>query len=291
MAKRPYRKSASLGAIFRKKKGRFGFGFFFALSFALIVINTLNNPVLVQLRKEVTDISAPILITLSIPIDFMGRVIDNISDLANLRQENQRLRQENERLEEWRKLADLLELENARLREIAKVEVVRPDTLVTARVIAVAGGPFVRSVLLNVGSNQRVRKGLAVIDQKGVAGQTTEVGRRATRVLLLTDFNSRIPVRLARSKDNGILIGSNKDLLDLSFLPVNADVQTGDLVLTSGDGGLFPPGLVIGRVVVVESGKVKVRPAAELDKLEFVQVLDYSARELEPEPGGPGEKE
>lgn len=284
MAEPAHRKGATRQKLFRKPTKRFGFGFFFVISLTLIVINTLNSPVLVNLRKEAADLSAPVLETLSVPAIYLRRFVNNLADLADLRDQNSRLLEENKRLKDWQRLADLLEIENSQLREVLNAKLVRPQTLVTARVIAVVGGPFVRSVLLNTGRAEGVREGLSVVDQNGVVGQTVEVGRRAARVLLLTDFNSRIPVRLGRSKDNGILRGRNEDLLDLDFLPVNADVVTGDKVLTSGDGGLFPPGLLIGIVTSVGSDHVKVRPVANLKALEFVQILDFSASEMEPAP-------
>lgn len=284
MAEPAHRKGATRQKLFRKQTKRFGFGFFFAVSLTLIVINTLNSPVLVSLRKQAADFSAPVLESLSVPASYLRRFVNNVGDLADLRDQNSRLLEENKRLKDWQRLADLLEVENSRLREALNAKLVRPRTLVTARVIAVVGGPFARSVLLNTGSVDGIREGLAVVDQNGVVGQTVAVGRRAARVLLLTDFNSRIPVRLGRSKDNGILRGRNEDLLDLDFLPVSADVVTGDKVLTSGDGGLFPPGLLIGVVTSVGGRHVKVRPAADLKVLEFVQILDFSAREMEPTP-------
>ena len=284
MAEPAHSKGATRQKLFRKQTKRFGFGFFFAVSLTLIVLNTLNNPVLVSLRKQAADLSAPVLATLSVPANYLRRFVNNLINLADLRDQNSRLLEENKRLKDWQRLADLLEVENSRLREALNAKLVRPQTLVTARVIAVVGGPFVRSVLLNTGSDEGVREGLTVVDKNGVVGQTVEVGRRATRVLLLTDFNSRIPVRLGRSKNNGILRGRNEELLDLDFLPVSADVVAGDKVLTSGDGGLFPPGLLIGVVTSVGSRRVKVRPVADLKVLEFVQILDFSAREMEPAP-------
>lgn len=284
MAERAHRKGATRQKLFRKQTKRFGFGFYSALSLALIVINTLNNPILESVRKETADFSAPLLATLSIPANYLRRFFNGIADLADLRDQNNLLLVENERLKDWQRLADLLQFENDRLREALTAKVVRPQTLVTARVISVVGGPFVRSVLVNAGSGEGVQEGLAVVDHNGVVGQTIAVGRRATRVLLLTDFNSRIPVRLGRSKNNGILIGRNEDFAELEFLPVNSDVVVGDRVMTSGDGGLFPPGLLIGIIARIGSRHIKVRPVADLKTLEFVQILDFSAREMEPTP-------
>lgn len=282
MAHGAHRNGATRQRLFRKRARRSGFGVFFALSLILIAINTFDNPLLNSLRREAADLSAPLLATLSIPANYLRGFIGNLSELGDLRDQNRRLLEENKRLRDWRRLAQILEIENARLQELLDAEVVRPRSLVTARVIAVTGGPFVRSILINAGADQGVRKGLAVVDANGLVGQTVEVGDRASRILLLTDFNSRVPARVARSKDNGILIGRNEKLVDLEFLPVNRDVLAGDLVLTSGDGGLFPPGLLVGTVSMVTERKVRVRPVADLQSLEFVRILDFAARELEP---------
>jgi rod shape-determining protein MreC len=146
---------------------------------------------------------------------------------------------------------------------------------VTARVIGDSGGAFVRSVLVNAGTAQGISKGQAAVTGKGLAGQVVQVGYRSARVLLITDINSRVPVLVEGSRKRAILAGDNGILPRLTFMPVNASVVPGDRVVTSGHGGVFPPGLPVGRITVADDGVLRVAPFFELDRLEYIRLVDY----------------
>ena len=122
--------------------------------------------------------------------------------------------------------------------------------------VADAGGPFVHTVLINVGAEQGVAKGMAAVNERGLIGRVIEVGRRSARVMLLTDFNSRIPVMVEPSRDQAILAGNNSRQPDLIFLPLNPRLSLGDAVVTSGRGGVLPPGLAVGIVRSIDGTAV-----------------------------------
>ena len=121
-----------------------------------------------------------------------------------------------------------------------------------------------------------------VTTRKGVVGRVLMVGAAASRVLLITDFNSRVPVRVERTGQNGVAVGRNSQLLSLQFLPVDMDVVVGDRILTSGDGGVFPPDLPFGEVVAVADAAVDIRTLADLENLDFVRILKFDPRTMEP---------
>jgi len=144
----------------------------------------------------------------------------------------------------------------------------------TVRIVADPGGPFVQTRLIDAGRDRGLEKGMAVVDAYGMVGRIVEVGERSARVLLITDFNSRIPVLVERSRDQAILEGRNGPLAELRFLPMSPSFAVGDRVLTSGRGGLLPPGLPVGEIVHVDERRVLVRPLVDWDRLDYVAVLE-----------------
>jgi rod shape-determining protein MreC len=115
-----------------------------------------------------------------------------------------------------------------------------------------------------------------VLTGEGLVGRVLEAGQRVSRVLLITDLNSRIPVRIERTRVRAILVGDNTDRPLLEYLPSHDVVAPGDRVVTSGDAGVFPPGLAIGEVVAVTETGVRVRPFVDWNRLELVRVADFA---------------
>ena len=135
--------------------------------------------------------------------------------------------------------------------------------------------PFLRSVLVNVGGRDGVRKGLAVIDNRGLIGRVAEVGAWSARILLVTDLNSRIPVLVGDGRERAIMAGDNSDQPLLAYLPAERSVVPGDLVITSGHGGAFPAGLPVGVVIRDAKRQLRVQPFLSPDRLEFVRLMDF----------------
>jgi rod shape-determining protein MreC len=219
----------------------------------------------------------PVLAAVLGPIDASRRVAGQIGALFALRQENAHLRDQNQRLLMWQDTARQLALENAALRQLLNLEAgVAPPTSVAARVVADASGPFVHTVLVDAGANQGVVKGMAAVNERGLVGRVIEVGRRSARVLLLTDFNSRVPVMVEPTRDQAILAGDNSRQPGLIFLPLQPRMAVGERVVTSGRGGVLPPGLAVGRISAIDDDKVTVTPVVDGERLEYVRLLEYS---------------
>jgi rod shape-determining protein MreC len=179
----------------------------------------------------------------------------------------------------WEARAHELERRLADLGALARV-VDEPNLrFVTARVIADAVGPFARSVLINGGRDHGIKPGYPVISSDGFVGRVLEAGARASRVLLITDINSRIPVLVGAHGIRGILVGTNGSEARLEHMPERARIATGDEVVTSGTGGLLPGGLRLGSVSAAD--RREVRPHGKLDALQHVSVLFYDAPSTE----------
>lgn len=263
---------------------RFAFLGFVALSFALMLLSKAESTGIERMRLAIVDAVSPILIVLSQPVQAAGAAVNNIEDFFFVYDENRQLRDENARLVQWVQEARRLGVENATLR--AQLEYV-PDKrsqFVTARVVADTGGAYFHSLLINAGARQFIRRGQAVIWQGGLIGRIAEVGERTSRVLLMTDINSRIPVVVESTGDRAIVRGDNSSRPVLQFLPDNSPISPGDRIVTSGHGGVYPPGLAVGTVAQASETVVSVQPFVSISQLNQAVVLDYGVDGILPAP-------
>jgi len=257
---------------------RFAFLLLIGTTVGLIMLGKADTIVVDQLRTTVTDAFAPVLAALAQPIATVNRAILDVHSLLNLRAENARLRAENARLLQWEQVARELAAQNQALG--AQLHFVPHDDVrsVTGRIIADSGGSFVRSLLLDIGARDGVARGQAAVAGDGLIGRVAEVGDISSRVLLITDLNSRIPVMIESTRDHAILAGDNSDQPKLMYLPPNLALKPGERIVTSGDGGAFPPGLPVGVVSAVSENAVRVTPFADWSRLEFVRIIDYGLK-------------
>lgn len=254
---------------------RFAFLALIAATFALMMLGKADVVVLERMRAVAADAIAPILDALSRPAATISEITDRIHQIAAVDQENARLRTENERLLHWQHVARELAAENTQLKGLLNMAAPPAQSFITARVVADASGAFVRSVLVNAGERDGIKKGEAAVTGDGLVGRVIMVGERSARVLLLTDLNSRIPVELENSREQAVLAGDNTDLPELVHLAERVPVAVGDRVVTSGQAGAFPPGLPVGVVTSVQENEIRVQPYIAWSRLEYVRVVDF----------------
>lgn len=254
---------------------RFAFLALIAATFALMMLGKADVVVLDRLRTVTTDAVAPILDALSRPAATVSGAIDRVNQVAAVDSENARLREENERLMKWQHVARELAAENEQLKALLNFRAPPTKSYVTARVVADAGGAFVRSLLINSGTNRGIKKGQPVVTGEGLVGRVITVGDRSSRVLLITDLNSRIPVELEKNREQAVLAGDNTNLPRVIHLAEKVSVHVGERVITSGHAGVFPPGLPVGVVTSVKESDIRVQPYVEWSRLEFVRVVDF----------------
>ena len=244
-----------------------------ALSFSLMFIGKADLVAMRDLRMSSNDFLAPVIDFVSAPIRGVETMAEGIRTVASLRAENVRLQAENDLLQRWRRRAEILESENQQLRSVTGTVSDEIRSLITARAVTAPGGSFAHTILIAIGNESGIAAGDPVITSNGLVGIVYEVGRAYARVLMISDINARIPVMLASSSWPGLTIGRNGEYLELAFLPAEARPEVGELVLTSGHGGILPAGLAVGRVDWVDGEDIRVRPAVEFRNLGYVSVL------------------
>ena len=219
------------------------------------------------------DFIAPVVDLLSAPVRGVETMVQGIQTVASLRAENVRLQAENAMLKRWRRRAEILESENRQLRSVAGA--VSPDRRValTARAVTAPGGAFAHTVLVANGSDQGIAAGNPVVTADGLVGLVVDVGAAYSRVLMISDINAQIPVILASSSWPGVTTGNNGPFLALRYLPEEAMPRVGELVLTSGHGGVLPAGVPVGRIDLVQDDYVRIKPAVDLRNLSYVSIL------------------
>lgn len=267
---------------------RFAFGLLIGAAFGLMILGKTDSQIVERLRSQVVDSVAPLLEVVSQPIASVDRAIENARELAELRQLNADLREQNDRLTVWHRRAVRLEAENAALRGLLKVAPDPAQRYVSARVIADTGSVYVRSVLVAAGAEDGLAKNQVALSGDGLAGRVAEVGAHASRILLITDINSRIPVVVGPARDQAVLAGDNSAQPTLLYLAPGTSLKPGDRIVTSGYGGVFPPGLAVGVVAAVGDAGIRVRPYVDWGHLEYLRLVDYALPERLSELGGAG---
>ena len=227
------------------------------------------------LSHSIADRSSFLLKTIMAPVDMFSGTIQAIKNYFFVYQRNDILTKENTKLKQ--QILPLLATaqENKKLLSLLHYHNNLEYTYVTARVISSANNPFIRSLLIDTGTEYGITKGQAVINETGLVGRVIEVGKHSARVLLITDINSRIPVITSSTRERSILSGNNSTFPELLYLPEESNAQPGELVVTSGDGGFFPANIHIGVVRMTSDGKHMVQPFAKWHNLEYLSILTY----------------
>lgn len=247
------------------------------VGFLLFVVSFAAPNSVSGIRMSVSDTLAPMFGAITKPVVQAANVVRNVSGLGDLQAENIRLAQENLRLKEWYQTALLLESENKSLRDLLNVKVEPHYKTITARVLADSGSAFAKSMLISAGRADGVQKGQAVMAGEGLIGRVIETGEQTSRILMITDINSRVPVLVEDTRQHAIMAGHNQSKTYLLHLPQDSDVKEGARIITSGHGGLFPHGLAIGRVKRNETGAIEVSTFADFERIVHVRILDKSA--------------
>lgn len=264
--------------------GRQGTGtFLIGISVLLIFISGIRPDLFETPRSMIRTFVMPVLSVFGTPFIVMTNGLDYVYKISILQQEVADLKSKNAKLEEWYNIAQVLQAENTSLKDLLQVKVGPGFKTVTSRVIADIGGAYAQGILIDGGADAGLFKGDIVLAGQGVLGRIVSADTKTAEVLLLTDVNSRIPVRIDGTAVQGIAGGTTDGQLILDRLPDGQQVRTGMRIVTSGSGGLFPPDLPLGVIEVQpQTGDARIKPFADMSRLIYVRVLLPDALQMTP---------
>ena len=226
-----------------------------------------------SLRGVLTTVLYPLQFAVDLPIRAGNWLAVNLSSREVLIEENARLRGEHFLLQSRLYKYAQIEAENRRLRSLLDSSEKIGERVLIAELLSVDMDPYSRRIVLNKGTRDGVAPGQSLIDSNGIMGQVVHAGTWSSNALLITDPSHALPVQLHRSGLRAVAVGTGpQNLLKLSHIPNSADVQLGDLLVTSGLGGRFPSGYPVGKVTSIERDRgqpfatVMVEPLADLER-------------------------
>ena len=272
-------------------------GFFVSLAVLLMVLDARFRYA-ESIREVVALLAYPLQRVALAPGELLGAAADFFTTQVALKQENEQLKARDLLAASDLLTAKALRAENAQLRRLfdARARIPRPATL--AEILYQGRDPFSHKVVIDKGSSQGIEPGQAVVDDTGVVGQVTRVHPWLAEVTLVTDKEQRTPVEIVRNGLRAVVYGGgDKGTLDLSYTATNADVQSDDVLVTSGIDGTYPPGLPVAKVTKIERdaaysfAKITCVPAAGPEQNRQVLVLAREAdlpappAEAAPRPG------
>lgn len=248
----------------------------FVIALLLILVHKIDLGLISGISKGVFYITSPLIHVVTLPAEGLSYGYKKTSEILNVYEENKRLQKENEELFLLKDRMRALKTENTILKKLLH-HLDTPETKsYTARVIAENGSAFANSLILYLGENaEKIKEGYPVINTSGMIGRIDMVSGKYARVTLITDINSKIPVVSQKSRDRGILIGSNTPRLKLIYTPLLAELHKDDILVTSGIGGGLPPDLPIARIEKIDMDNITAIPLFTPSELEIVKIIAY----------------
>lgn len=228
-----------------------------------------------RFRTTLMDAVNPILSTVSRPVTAVRSTVATFHEYAHAVEENRRLKIENERLFHWQSVAMAMKAENDALRTLMDYRPAEQTSFVTARVIGQAPSSYSHTLVINAGSQDGIVALQPVVDSYGLVGRVTDVAEHTSRVLLLSDSSSRIPVISSDSRQRAILSGTgDNDTLRLTFLTADqGKIGLSETMLTTAEGNLIPGGIAVGQVFRSDGTGYTVKPIRPLAQAEYVRVI------------------
>jgi rod shape-determining protein MreC len=253
--------------------------------FGFFILWRIDSPRVERIRAQLVDTIVPSFEWALVPVTKSIDMVENFQSYSRIYAQNQELRRELRQMQAWKEAALQLEQKNAKLLDLNNVRLDPKYTYVTGVVMADSGSPFRQSVLLNIGARDGIMDGWATMDGVGLVGRISGLGANTARVVLLTDSNSRLPITIQPSGQRAILSGDNTARPPLEFIESPELVRPGDRVVSSGDGGVFPAGLLIGQVALGADRRLRVVLAADYERLDYLRVLRTLESERIIDPG------
>lgn len=263
----------AIRSAFLKKgnKQRFSLIALILFSIVLIVLSRLNFTAINYLKTGLNEVVYRVSFIVSLPEQQLNRSFIAINNHLNLYNDHYELKKQFKSLRGKELDNEYLKYENEKLRKLIDEYIINTKELV-AKVLLDKESPFLRSIILNKGSKDKVKIGMAVLDGPYLVGKVVEVNYATSRVLLISDLNSKIPVILEPGDIQSIMSGSGKDNGKIQYFKSDNDLNERKIVFTSGSGAIFKSGIPIGEITSGED----IKFFSDLSQLTFVKVVAFN---------------
>ena len=264
----------------KSNKQKFSLLTLLLLSLIIIILSNFNLKIINVTKKSIKDIVYRFTHLVSIPETQIKKIFIQVKDhqdLYNKFKENENLLN---KYKEQELLNNFFELENKRLRNLINESIQSKD--IFAKVLVDKESPYLKSIILNKGSKDKVKIGMAILDRSYLVGKIIEVNFTNSRALLLSDLNSKIPVLLEPFDMHAVLSGTGKNNGIIEFTKKEyKNLMEGDVIVyTSGQGGLFKPGIPVGKLVYEEGSRNFINFYSDFRQLNYVKIISYDFGEI-----------
>jgi len=271
----------ALRSAFLKKGTQQRFSLLSLIFFSIIflILGSFNFKIINYVKIGITEIVYRSSFIVSVPENLLKDSYLTIQNHNKLYKENEKIKSELEILKAKDLLNEFIILENQRLKNIVDDYLVKSDTII-AKVLSDKGSPFLRSIIINRGSKNKINLGMIVMDGEYLVGKVVEVNYLSSRVLLLSDLNSKIPVIVEPNAIFSIVSGTGKDYGIIQYSKKYEDIKNESVIYTSGAGNLFKAGIPIGKINNnFLNDKKKVEFFSDFSQLKFVKVVSFKKSE------------
>tara|TARA_Y100000996_G_scaffold381843_1_gene336634 strand:+ start:412 stop:1245 length:834 start_codon:yes stop_codon:yes gene_type:complete len=258
----------------RGNKQRFSLIFLIILSIVFLILGRFNLSAINYIKISINELVYRSSFIVSVPENYIKKTYINIQDHFTYYDEYLKLKKENIELKTTVENTNFITSENERLKKIIDDYIIVSDEII-AKVLIDKQSPFLRSMIINKGSKNNIKLGMAVLDGEFLVGKVVEVNFTTSRVLLLSDLNSKIPVTIEPEGYQSILSGTGKNNGIIQYSKEEIFLKEGSSVFTSGSGALFKSGIPIGKI----TNKIKVDYFSDFSQLKFVKVIEFKKEE------------
>jgi len=258
----------------RGNKQRFSLFFLIILSIVFLILGRFNLSAINYIKVSINELVYRSSFIVSVPENYIKKTYINVQDHFTYYDEYLKLKKENIELKSSIENSNFITSENERLKKIIDDYIIVSDEII-AKVLIDKQSPFLRSMIINKGSKNNIKLGMAVLDGEFLVGKVVEVNFTTSRVLLLSDLNSKIPVTIEPEGYQSILSGTGKNNGIIQYSKEEIILKEGSSVFTSGSGALFRSGIPIGKI----TNKINVDYFSDFSQLKFVKVIEFKKEE------------
>ena len=251
------------------------FSIFFILTFLLVLFNKTDYVIVNKIKSFSIDVITPAVGIINFPIKVTANAVKTINEIRFLQHENLKLKEEVIRLKKWQTLAFKNQRENKAYRKLLNSTITKINVIKTASVISQSSEIYAKTILINAGLDHGVSEDMAVINERGLVGKIISSTNKNSKVILINDQNSSVPVKTISNKFFAIIGGTSEGkYLTSLFMKDEKNPKVGDLLLTSGNTKTFPQDILVGKVINVSEDNFLALPYVDFDNIEFVQVIN-----------------